>query len=678
MSRNVSVVLETWQKFNIEEVKRGLDDKVIEIAKSLEEADVSRKQLIEHTKEFRKTITDEQRKLIGPIVKAFQNEVDSSTKRNKQMEQVILKLYKQIIELPDPVQSLENLHRVQKKAERAQDLEIENKQLRETLDEYNAEFAEIKSQEVTIKNLKEKIKELEEKSEQQILAKLSEKEKELQKFYAEKEDHLQASQLDLIKKLGDTESRCLNLQNKLDKANSDLYDLKSKQDELLNAKSLEIEILMQDIDGLNDRLVNAERQNEQYALELTKEKPDNSVQEKEIYLKNFQTSALEVELVAKEKEISQLVEDNQKLQLKSNKTREFYENQRSQLEEKLVNKERLLDQLEFELKQKQDYDEIKKELMILKSIEFNEDIYQDNALGAPSEQQSQKSLEVLLLEKNRHLQNENTQFKNRLNEFETKNGQLTKENSVLTNLNMEQKSLIVQLEKDLLKLAQNNENKNEFENELRNESISSVIGIDEQISEGTAKETQIDSSLFNIVSSQRERFRARVQELESENVSNKQQIIFLTNEIDRLRSDNVKLYEKIKFLQSFTKGSKNTSISINDDDDSIPVLNRYTTEYEKKLDPFSKFNYREKQKRYSDLKLHDKFTLIISRYIVSSKTARLIFFGYFFLIHLLIFLSLYTVARQDASYRDFSAECAHSYREHMAQVHGQKGFEPPH
>lgn len=678
MSRNISVVLETWQKFNLEEVKIGLDDKVIEIAKSLEEGDISRKQLVEQTKEFRKTITDEQRKIFGPILKLFQNEVDSSTKRNKQMEQVILKLYKQIIELPDPVQSLENLQRVQKKAEKVQDLEIENKQLRETLDEYNAEFAEIKNQEVTIKNLKEKIKELEEKSEQQIQTKLGEKEKELQKFYADKEDHLQTSQLDLVKKLGDTESRCVNLQNKLDKANSDLYDLKSKQDELLNAKSLEIEILMQDIDRLNDRLVNAERQNEQYALELNnKEKPDNLVQEKEIYLKNFQTSALEVELAAKEKEISQLVEDNQKLQLKSNKTREFYENQRSQLEEKLITKERLLDQFEFELKQKQDYDEIKKELMILKSIEFNENIYQDNALGAPSEQQSQKSLEVLLLEKNRHLQNENTQFKNRLGEFETKNDQLIKENSNLTNVNLEQKSLIVQLEKDLLKLAQNNENKNELENELRNESISSMIGIDEQITEGTARETQIDSSLFNIVSSQRERFRARVQELEGENISNKQQVLFLTNEIDRLRSDNVKLYEKIKFLQSFTKSSKASS-GLTEDDESIPVLNRYTTEYEKKLDPFSKFNYREKQKRYSDLKLHDKFTLIISRYIVSSKTARLIFFGYFFIIHLLIFLNLYTIAHQDASHRDFSAECAHSYREHMAQVHGMKEFQPPH
>ena len=35
---------------------------------------------------------------------------------------------------------------LQKKVQRAQDLEIENKQLRETLEEYNNEFAEVKNQ----------------------------------------------------------------------------------------------------------------------------------------------------------------------------------------------------------------------------------------------------------------------------------------------------------------------------------------------------------------------------------------------------------------------------------------------------------------------------------------------------------------------------------------------------
>jgi homeobox protein cut-like len=200
------------------------------------------------------------------------------------------------------------------------------------------------------------------------MSKLKEREKDLQKTFTEKEEHFQSNQLDLVKKLGETEARLLALQAQLHKSHTDLYELKSKQEELLNAKSLEIDMLMQDIDKLNERVTNAERMSEQYAKKLAESQQQKSAsesnmaavehQQQQQQLMGLQTSALEIELAAKEKEISQLVEDVQKLQLKSNKTREFYEKQRLQLEEKLVGRERTLEQLEYELRKKQDYDEV--------------------------------------------------------------------------------------------------------------------------------------------------------------------------------------------------------------------------------------------------------------------------------------------------------------------------------
>ena len=394
MTKNISTIVELWTKFDLETVKRELDDKIIEIAKQLEEGDDSRKRLIEQTKDFRKGLSEEQRKLVGPILKSFQIEVDTSTKRSKLMEQVLLKLYKQLIDMPDPIPIFENVQRLQKKAERNQDLEIENKKLRETLEEYNVEFAEVKNQEVTIKALKEKIKELEEKSEQQVQAKLKEKEKELQKAFNDKDEQFKSNQFDLVKKLGETEAWNLALQAQLQRANADLYELKSKQDDLLNAKSLEIDMLLQDIDKLNERVLNAERLSDQYSQQIATIKQEKSAQQQQVYdeiesaeakaSKNYQTSTLEIELAAKEKEISHLVEDVQKLQLKSNKTREFYESQRMQLEERLVSRERALEQLEYELKKRQDYDEIKKELNILKAIEFGA----ESAQSAPDSSNS--------------------------------------------------------------------------------------------------------------------------------------------------------------------------------------------------------------------------------------------------------------------------------------------------
>nr|XP_014332804.1 PREDICTED: uncharacterized protein LOC102271051 [Bos mutus] len=95
-------------------------------------------------------------------------------------------------------------------------------------------------------------------------------------------------------------------------------------------------------------------------------------------------------------------------------------------------------------------------------------------------------------------------------------------------------------------------------------------------------EGQVDS-LLSIISSQRERFRARNQELEAENRLAQHTIQALQTELDSLRADNIKLFEKIKFLQSYPGrggGSDDTEL-------------RYSTQYEERLDPFSSFSKRD-------------------------------------------------------------------------------------
>ena len=240
------------------------------------------------------------------------------------------------------------------------------------LTKYNAVKPNLKwfyfNKEPTIKLLRDRIKELEEKNESQVASKLKERERDLQKSFAEKEEQFQSSQLDLVKKLGETEARLASMQSQLQKSQADLYELKSKQDELLNAKSLEIDMLMQDIDKLNERVASAERLSEQYAKKLAEREARETevndekkaeIEQQQEKLIGYQTTALEIELAAKDKEISQLVDDVQKLQMKSNKMREFYEQQRIDLEDKLSARERSLEQLEYDLKKKLDYDEVR-------------------------------------------------------------------------------------------------------------------------------------------------------------------------------------------------------------------------------------------------------------------------------------------------------------------------------
>ena len=119
-ANSIKSIIASWTEFDIKKVQHELDDNVIEIAQRLEQGDVSRKALIENTKEFRKNLSDDQRKLVGPILKQFQLEVDGSNKRSKFMEQILLGLYKQLIDLPDPSPALESAEVKFKKAEKVQ------------------------------------------------------------------------------------------------------------------------------------------------------------------------------------------------------------------------------------------------------------------------------------------------------------------------------------------------------------------------------------------------------------------------------------------------------------------------------------------------------------------------------------------------------------------------------
>ncbi|RXM95453.1 Homeobox protein cut-like 1 [Acipenser ruthenus] len=292
--------------------------------------------------------------------------IDALSKRSKEAEAAFLNVYKRLIDVPDPVPALDLGQQLQLKVQRMHDIETENQKLRETLEEYNKEFAEVKNQ--------EKIREYEQTLKTQAETLALEKEQQLQNDYAEKERKLQEAQESLSSRLDEAEHKSHSLQSALDSTQAELFDLKSKYDEETTAKADEIEMVMTDLERANQRAEVAEREAEGLREQLTS--ANKSLQlatqiqkapDVEQALEVLTRSSLEVELTAKDREIGQLVED----------------------------------QLEEKLKGQGDYEEVKKELNILKSMEF-----------VPSEssatQDASKPLEVLLLEKNRALQSEST------------------------------------------------------------------------------------------------------------------------------------------------------------------------------------------------------------------------------------------------------------------------------
>ncbi|XP_053786319.1 homeobox protein cut-like 1 isoform X2 [Desmodus rotundus] len=405
MAANVGSMFQYWKRFDLQQLQRELDATATVLANRQDESEQSRKRLIEQSREFKKNTPEDLRKQVAPLLKSFQGEIDALSKRSKEAEAAFLNVYKRLIDVPDPVPALDLGQQLQLKVQRLHDIETENQKLRETLEEYNKEFAEVKNQEVTIKALKEKIREYEQTLKNQAETIALEKEQKLQNDFAEKERKLHETQMSTTSKLEEAEHKVQTLQTALEKTRTELFDLKTKYDEEITAKADEIEMIMTDLERANQRAEVAQREAESLREQLSS--ANHSLQlasqiqkAPDVAIEVLTRSSLEVELAAKEREIAQLVEDVQRLQASLTKLRENSASQISQLEQQLSAKNSTLKQLEEKLKGQADYEEVKKELNILKSMEF-----------APSEgagtQDASKPLEVLLLEKNRSLQSEN-------------------------------------------------------------------------------------------------------------------------------------------------------------------------------------------------------------------------------------------------------------------------------
>ncbi|XP_055148641.1 protein CASP isoform X7 [Symphalangus syndactylus] len=649
MAANVGSMFQYWKRFDLQQLQRELDATATVLANRQDESEQSRKRLIEQSREFKKNTP----------------EIDALSKRSKEAEAAFLNVYKRLIDVPDPVPALDLGQQLQLKVQRLHDIETENQKLRETLEEYNKEFAEVKNQEVTIKALKEKIREYEQTLKNQAETIALEKEQKLQNDFAEKERKLQETQMSTTSKLEEAEHKVQSLQTALEKTRTELFDLKTKYDEETTAKADEIEMIMTDLERANQRAEVAQREAETLREQLSS--ANHSLQlasqiqkapDVEQAIEVLTRSSLEVELAAKEREIAQLVEDVQRLQASLTKLRENSASQISQLEQQLSAKNSTLKQLEEKLKGQADYEEVKKELNILKSMEF-----------APSEgagtQDAAKPLEVLLLEKNRSLQSENAALRISNSDLSGRCAELQVRVTEAVATATEQRELIACLEQDLSIIQSIQRPDAEGAAEHRLEKIPEPIKEATALfygptapASGALPEGQVDS-LLSIISSQRERFRARNQELEAENRLAQHTLQALQSELDSLRADNIKLFEKIKFLQSYPgrgSGSDDTEL-------------RYSSQYEERLDPFSSFSKRERQRKYLSLSPWDKATLSMGRLVLSNKMARTIGFFYTLFLHCLVFLVLYKLAWSESVERDCATFCAKKFADHLHKFH---------
>ena len=341
------------------------------------------------------------RTIVAPLLKSFQNEIDSLSKRSKAAEKAFFDIYKKFFDISDPVPTLEYCMESLKSLQKLQDLEIENAQLRETLGDCNIEITDYKEKLKQLKDIEEKFNSQESKMEELIAEKIKKKEEDLQTMFDEKSKVVEEEKQRNAVKLSEAEVKLKQMQQLLDESQNELFELKTRQDHQSNAKTEEVELILNDLDRANQRAVAAEREVIVVREQLEEMKTSKPVTD-EVDITEDQTLELRNQLAAKEKEVVQLVEDVQKANKNLQENEIRFEKKSSDLENqnKLLTSE--LEDVKTALSAQSDYESVKKDLSIMKSLYFP---------SHSAEEEDSRPLEVLILERSKTLQNDNSMLR---------------------------------------------------------------------------------------------------------------------------------------------------------------------------------------------------------------------------------------------------------------------------
>jgi homeobox protein cut-like len=296
---------------------------------------------------------------------------------------------------------------------------------------------------------------------------------------------------------------------------------------------------------------------------------------------------------------------------------------------------------------------------------------------------SGNSLEGLLLARNKKLTDELTVLRVSHRDFQ---GQLELLREDLSNTKQElekSKQLSTTLENDLLRVQQEAANafpssamsvagtySSRYPHSSRRGAASPTSSIISGFDQAAASSNAMDairagepvgggSGLLPMIQAQRDRFKKKNAELEEELSKMYSTVKSLRQEVASLQKDNLSLYEKTRYVSTYSRGGasssasayankpSNSSVHVSADTPSGLSLDRYQSAYEAQLSPFAAFRGRESVRAYKRMSLPERIVFSITRIVLANRTSRNLFAGYCFALHVLLFLVLYMMSTME-------------------------------
>ncbi|WPH03511.1 Hypothetical protein R9X50_00639100 [Acrodontium crateriforme] len=654
-----------WRSLGLTTLVSSLDVAAEELVTHQKDSLLQRKELAQKTKDFRKLEDGAKLGEIKDLLKAYQTYIDVLTNHSKSISSAFMQAYSPLSDAPDPYPLLEaSVDAVVTADEVVPKLESENERLHKQVAKLNEQLEE-----------SEKQLEIERSKRQSFEGSQDNKIKEVEESWSavikEKEGNWAAKERTLEEKVENQERLLKELKanyevsQRLEKSDEDAQDGRS------TATAAELEIVTSELEKANIRLAEMQARNEQLRIDLAQSASQSH--------SSSRSSAVEDDpaYLRLRSENSSLLRKLDSAKLDKDAEKNTVETKLRALEREMKSLKADRESLKTKVQKWSDYDEVKRELDMLRSIEFatgyDDDVNETNTIRTNGDATGGESLEQLLLARNKKLSNELTELRVSHNEIQQKLESLTEDLSN-TNMDLEKaQKLNATLENDLLKTQQ--EASNAFETMSvagtytsrypksgygsrrggGTSPTSSIIGgFDSSSGAGSPRTLESlrageggGSGILPMVTAQRDRFKKKIGELEQELQKQYQIVASLRSEVSSLQKDNLNLYEKTRYVSSFSRTTAsgasyggNANPSTVEIGTSSDASDRYRSAYESNLSPFAAFRGRESARAMKRMGLLERAVFQVTRMVLATRTSRNLFACYCLGLHVLILFML--------------------------------------
>lgn len=591
MEDKFEAAIQKWTEIDLLGLQKQLDKEGETIVEAQTDSVASRKELASKTRDFKKLEDNDKLEGIKTLLKAYQGEIDRLTQRARNSETAFLNVYKLLAEAPDPRPLLEASSDAVGVASSQSRLIAENAKLSEQV----ARYADYDT-------LKQKVLRLEMSNAETVAAKVKAKQQEMEAAFDEERRTWKSRETELTEQVNESREMGKELRRKVETYEEKLGEEVEvpKTSATTAISSAEMEIVTSDLEKAQRRLLDLEARN----LDLRKQiedKPDAVVD-----------SSLEEENKGL---LARLEAAKQQLQSASASAQEEAE----QLRKTVQRREDETAALKARLAAQTDYDELKRELEVFRSVEFSQ------------ESEDRESLEHMLLQKNKKQQSDLTVLRNKTKEYEETIAKLTKSLQDAKTSYDKASTLNARLESDLTttslgsvagSIAPSRRTTRGGPSGRLSPTSSIIGGYDRSVQSGGG-----GSDLLPIITQQRDRFKERIAQLEDELRKNFALVSELRQEAAVLKSDNLELYEKTRYMASHAASGTKAPTTTN-------TASKYRDAYEEGLTPFQQFRGRETDRMYSRLTPIERVTLALAKGILRNRITRNCFSAYVLALHI--------------------------------------------